>query len=141
MIFFIRIKVYEIVFAYNCVLNCAGGCARRKKKGMTADFMHELDLVHLRNCKQDMHMIYERQTFIAVFLVFTSTHMPNTIQQEKSPHSLTYYERFSVGHTKSDYVSKIEIFNILWLIWENYLPLVPINNDPNLCRNTEESLG
>ena len=46
----------------------------RGGKGMTADFMHELDLVHLRNCKQDMHMIYERETFIAVFLVFTSTH-------------------------------------------------------------------
>ena len=28
-------------------------------KGMTADFMHELDLVHLWNCKQDMQMIYE----------------------------------------------------------------------------------
>ena len=65
--FFIWIKVYEIVFAYNCVLNCAWGCARREKKGMTADFMHELDLVHLRNCKQDMHMIYEKQT-LALFM-------------------------------------------------------------------------
>ena len=34
---------------------------------MTADFMHELDLVHLRNSKQDMHMIYEKQT-LALFM-------------------------------------------------------------------------
>ena len=35
-----------------------------EKKGMTADFMHELDLLHLRNCKQDMHMIYGRQILL-----------------------------------------------------------------------------
>ena len=60
MFFYIRIKVYEIVFALRFEL-----CWRMRSKeikGMTADFMHELDLVHLRNCKQDMHMIYERQT-------------------------------------------------------------------------------
>ena len=40
---------------------------------------------------------------------------------------------------------KMEIFNFLWLIWNNYLPLAPLNNDrspwPQFKTSTQKYVG